>query len=200
MEGFEQEYYKFEDSVVSLTGQNERKARLAFAEKIESMICMYPDVSALYHKLGLCYYNLSFWEEGDKSAIEIAFHRALLIDPDSVFSLLFLAFYYFDVGKYQLFLRCYEKLYTSVYIKDIPDWRIKKLSGLKLSCLVYLNVLDVNNLKHEISSLIKNYKLLDKDELSAAEPIELIKALKDSKYVDSEEIAEQVKIMERMCD
>ncbi|MGF1529717.1 MAG: tetratricopeptide repeat protein [Candidatus Competibacterales bacterium] len=93
LEEFEREYSDFQDSALYLTGQKERNARLGFVRKIEAMLDRYPDSADLYHKLGLCLYDLSHWEEGDNNAIEIAFHRALLLDQDSVFSRLFLTFF-----------------------------------------------------------------------------------------------------------
>lgn len=195
---FEREYSEFQDSALYLTGQKERVARLGFAHKIESMLSLYPDNADLYHKLGLCLYDLSHWEEEDKNSIEIAFHRALLLDLDSVFSRLFLTFFYFDIGKYHLSLQCSEALLSDVSERNILRWRMVKLNQIRLSSLIVLDALEQNKLERELRKLLDEYSKLDEDELIAAEPVELNKILTESKYSRDKNIVEYLKILQNM--
>ena len=182
LEEFDKEYAVFEDSVCFLTGEKEKYARVAFAKKIEDMIAKYPDCAKLYHMLGLCYYNFSIWEEKYTDVIELAFHRALIFDPKSIFSTMFLVFYYFDIGKFHLSLY-FSRMLSNSDISDIPKWRLKKVEGLELACLIRLGVTNTFEVKRKLEELLISYSELDEDELDAAVPSEVILAIKDSEYI-----------------
>lgn len=199
IDDFDKDYYDFEDSAVFLTGKKEREARLAFAKRIELLIGEYPNVSELYHKLGLCFYNLSKWEDEDKKIIETSFHRALLIDQNSIFSLLFLTFFYFDIECYQLSLKSYEQLLNNDLKKEIPSWRLTKLVCIKLSCLIYLHAIETDSLSFELDKLLESFANLEEDESDAAQPIELLKALKESVHINNAKVMGQVKLLSHLA-
>jgi hypothetical protein len=195
---FDNEYSEFEDSVCSMIGQEEEAARTNFAIKIQEMIDKYPDCADLYHKLGLCYFNLSYWKDEHKDIIELAFHRALIFDPRSIFSIMFLVFFYFDIGKYHLSL-CFNRMLTQLDVSNIPKWRFPKLEGLEITCLIYLRTTNSLDLECRIETLLNKYKDLDEDELDGAEPNELILALEKSEFIRDSAIKIKVAELKQLC-
>lgn len=198
LDDFDRYYEEFEDSVVSLTGDEERKLRKGFTRKIEKLMVKYPANASLYHKLGVCLYNLSHWQEEDKGIIETAFHRAFTLDPNSIFSVMFLVFFYFDIGRFHLSERCYQIL-LSKSLDDIPDWRLKKLEGVNLACWLYTQEPDVAEVGRALDKLMEGYSKLDEDDLSVVEPVEVLGALEKCGYLNDEEIVRRVKSLEQLC-
>lgn len=178
MNNIDNEYEQFEDSILYLSGSEERDARLSFGKKLKSLIGQHPNSANLYHKLGLCLYGLDSWGIEEKKTIEISFHRAMLLDKGSIFSKIFLIHFYFDIAEFNLSLNLNSFIDSSADRAGIvPAWRLVKLLQIKLSCKIYLSLLAQEELEKELINMLSRYEGLDIDDLVAAEPTELGQAL-----------------------
>ncbi len=171
---------QFEDSILYLSGQEERNARLLFSKKLEELITQNPNVPDLYHKLGLCLYGLGAWEAEDKRTIEISFHRAILLDESSIFSKIFLIHFYFDIGEFNLSLKLNSFIDSYFENSTVPVWRLVKILQIKLSCMIYLKTINQDELEKELDYVINQYINLDPDDIVSAKPTELLQALVSS--------------------
>jgi hypothetical protein len=175
---FDTEFREFDDSMLFLKPDEEREARLQFSERIRKLIAAFPNDADLYHKLGLCLYDLHTWTEQEKVDIEIAFHRALLLDNDSVFSHIFLTHFYFDIAEYQLALNAGR--IGDVLTKGVPMWRRVKLREIELCCRIYLGVIADSDLNVQLTELGAEFGHLKEDEREAASPNELLAAIRQT--------------------
>lgn len=202
MKSINEQFEQFEDSILYLSGQEEREARLLFGNKLKRLINQNPSDPDLYHKLGLCFYGLGSWEVEDKRIIEVSFHRAILLDESSVFSKIFLIHFYFDVCEFNLCLTLLSHFFDSdLRGSNVPAWRLVKLSQIKLSCMIYLKRLTQEELEKKLVCILKKIDRLDSDGIIAAEPTELLKALAgNSSEYNLIQVEESLNKFQNLCE
>lgn len=171
-----EEYFHFEETMIFVEENENRKRRLSFASKIQSMIDQFPDSSKLYFILGECLYNLPYWEDRDKQLIESAFFRADLLESNVLISKIYLTYFYYDIGQYALSLKVNSLINQNLLDNENSRWRMIKLMELEICCLILLNK---RKLEKKFKSFFNQIEKLESCELEDVEPIQLKEILKN---------------------
>lgn len=184
MQIYDNKFKQFEDSVLFLEPKEEDKKRLEFVKIIEKWIAERPDNADLYHKLGLCLYEINEWDDIIKLKIENSFSRAILLDGHSVYSQIFLTFFYFDISKFKLCVMSFKKLF-STSVGTIPRWREANLLVVYASSLIYIDEkMQGDELCSCLEKLYKLYKKLESDEKELIELTYLVDSIETREDTD----------------
>jgi tetratricopeptide (TPR) repeat protein len=152
----------------------EREHALASARALaEKCVAANPDQPDCLFIAGLAMYNSFTVDENYGPEAEAYLTSALKLDGNHQFANLYLAHYYYDIGRYEEALAHFKKLKNKFLSSANQKWRLLKVHELVLCCKAHLNneELDTNS----FLSLLRDYDSAAPEDVPV--PLELASTL-----------------------
>jgi tetratricopeptide (TPR) repeat protein len=154
--------------------REESSALLASArETADNCLNIRPDSAEANYWAGLAMYDSFCLDEGYGGQAEKYFLRAVELDPRHQFARMFLGYYYYDTGAYQLALGWFRTVEEDFFLSIRQRWQFLTLHELILCCQIALDNGDVTI--SSFQSLAKEFLSADRDDAPA--PVHLVSTL-----------------------
>lgn len=158
-EEIESKYQLMEDGLLFASNAEKSRARREFVKLLENELLVFPESADLWHKIAVCLYGIPEWTDAELAKIETSLLKAIEIDPDSIFSRIYLTYFYYDRCRFKDSLSA-NPFEVCVRSSTLPLWRTWEMLELTLCCRLQLKEMGTDEL---LEGLTKLKALVERD-------------------------------------